>query len=445
MARKWWLVILLTAVGAHAQHPVTLEWCVRTALAENPGLQQAQTETRSADEDVKQATASFLPSFDASGSFRKQSMVPEIDIPPIQLPFGGAFSPFPEGGLSLGLRDTYDFRLTLSQPIFTGFRLINRKRITDAGGLVKHAEEIQKRNELIQKVEAAFGNLLKAKKFLEIALSAREQIQAHVDDVERFYVQGMIKKDELLKTRVKMTEAELVVLQAGNGVELAVVFLSNFIGRPLPPDAAFDWTASEAVPFNLEAAVQSALVRRPELEVVRQAKAAAEAGRKLARGGYFPSIAAFGTFGYGKPGIDLIGKKWMDYWIVGAGAEWNLWSWGKTRSQMRQASLKAVGLSEMERQVRDAVVLDVTQACLRLDEAQKRLDLTKQMQEQSKESFRVAENLYKQGQSSHTEFFDAQSEWTRSQSAKAQAEIDLMVARANWRKAVGENSYSDVK
>jgi outer membrane protein TolC len=62
------------------------------------------------------------------------------------------------------------------------------------------------------------------------------------------------------------------------------------------------------------------------------------------------------------------------------------------------------------------------------------------MEALAQESFRVAENLYRQGQSSHTEFFDAQSEYTRSQLARAQAEIDLMLARANWRKAAGESA-----
>ena len=428
------------AASVSGQTPVTLEWCVKKALDGNPGMRIAITETRAAEEDARQASASFLPSVDASGSYRKQSMVPKIDMSPIQLPFGGiSFSPFPEGGLSLGMRDTYDFRVTLSQPIFTGFRLIQRKRIADAVSAAKRMEEIQKRNELIQKVETAFGNVLKAKKVLEIAESGREQVASHLQDVGRFYRQGMVKKDELLKAGVKMTEADLNALQAANGVKLAFVFLDNAVGRALPSDAVFEWTASSVPSGNLETSLQSALARRPEPEAVRQAKTAAEAGMGIARGGYFPSVAAFGMVGYGKPGLDLIGKKWMDYWIVGVGAEWNLWNWGKTRSLAQQASMKTAGLVETERQVRDAVVLEVTQTFLRLDEAQKRLELTDRMQEQSRESFRVAENLYKQGQSSHIEFFDAQSEWTRAQLARAQAEIDLMVAQANWRKAVGEN------
>jgi outer membrane protein TolC len=266
-------------------------------------------------------------------------------------------------------------------------------------------------------------------------------VAAHLSDAERFFEQGLVKKDELLKARVRRTEADLAVLQAENGMALASVALENAIGEKLGPGATFGWTPAAPLPeIDLTTSLEKARSGRPEIAAVRAARRAAEAGKGLARGGAFPSIAVFGSLGYGKPGIDFIGKKWMDYWVFGAGAEWNLWSWGKTSSQMRQAELKSAGLSETLRQIEEGVALEVTQACLRLDEARRRLELTAEMEAQAQESFRVAENLYRQGQSSHTEFFDAQSECTRARLARVQAEIDLMLARGNWRKAVGESS-----
>jgi outer membrane protein TolC len=305
----------------------------------------------------------------------------------------------------------------------------------------KRLEEAQKRNELILKVETAYGMALKAGRILDIAKSGREQVAAHLSDAERFFEQGLVKKDELLRAKVRRTEADLAVLQAENGVALAAVALENAIGEKLAPGSTFEWTPDAAVPdMDLAASLEKARSGRPEVAAVRSARRAAEAGKGLVRGGVFPSIAVFGSLGYGKPGLNFIGKKWMDYWVVGAGAEWNLWSWGKTRSQMHQAELRSAGLSETQRQVEEGVVLEVTQACLRLDEAGERLGLTAEMEIQARESYRIAENLYAQGQSSHTEFFDAQSECTRARLARAQAEIDLMLARANWRKAVGESA-----
>jgi outer membrane protein len=439
MLKKIILPLLFFFAVLRGQTPVTLDWCLQTGLKNDPGLASAEMETDIAVEDSRQALASFFPSIDASGSFRHQSTVPKIEIPAIQLPFGGSpISLFPGGGMELGLADTYDFRLTASQPLFTGLRLFYRKKMADAAAAAKRMEQAQKRNDLLQRIETAFGGVLKAKKFLEIAQTGNAQVASHLEDVGHFYDQGLIKQDEWLKAKVRKTEAELAVLQAENGIVLAIAALEAAVGAKLPPDPRFEVAApADTTGADPVVSVRTALSNRPELLALASARAAADAGKGLARGGLFPSIAAFGTLGYGRPGLDFVGKKWMDYWLVGVGAEWNLWSWGKTRSQMRQAGLKSSGLAETERQARAAVTLEATQASLRLDEARRRLDLTLEMESQALESYRVAEHLYRQGQSSHADFFDAQSENMRSRLARAQAEIDLMVARANWRRAVG--------
>jgi outer membrane protein len=436
------------AAACAGQTRVTLDDCIRAGLESNPSMAVAEAEARSAGEDVTQALASFFPSLDVSGSFRRQSMVPKLEFPEIVLPWssGPPISLFPEGGMSLGVRDAAELRLTATQPLFTGFRLIRAKRMADAAASARAAEADAKRNDCVQTVEAAYGRSLQARKLLDIAKSGRGQVGAHLADVERFFEQGLIKRDELLKARVKSTEADLVVLQAENAVRMADAFLVNAIGRPLPEaaelaDVTPDAAAGAIVAADLEASIELAEKSRPELAASRFAKKAADEGKGAAAGRWFPSVAAFGTLGYGKPGLNFIGREWMDYWLVGAGLEWNLWEWGKTRSRYRQASLQAGKMRETERKIRDAVALDVTQAVFRLEEAGQRLALTAEMEAQAGEGFRVAENLYKQGQSSHSEFFDAQSEWDRSRTLHVQAGIDLFIAQSVWRRAVGRNGY----
>ncbi|MCU0643673.1 MAG: TolC family protein [bacterium] len=418
--RKYFILVLTFFWIQPAQAQMGLSECVKIALANNPGLKISETEASMTLEDARQAKSALLPSLDFSGNYRRQSTTPELTIPSIELPIGGApISLFPGGGMTLGTLDNYDFKLTISQPIFTGFRLSNWVKAANALATSRSLELEKNRIELIFKVETAYGNVLKSQKFLQIASSAREQVASHLQDVENYVAQGMAKKDELLKVQVKLSEAELVVIQAENAIKMAMVALENLIGQKLPSDVTL---ASMQVQEFVEAG---------------------QASIKIAKGGMFPSLAAFGTLGYGKPGLDFIKQEWMDYWLVGAGVEWNLWSWGKIRSQIQQAQLKIDAINQTARKVQDAITLDVTQSCLLLDEASKRLQLTSTMETQAQESFRVAETSYQQGQATHTEYFDAQSELTRAKLQKAQAEIDAALAQANWRRAVGTNAKSN--
>ncbi|MCI0515682.1 TolC family protein [candidate division KSB1 bacterium] len=438
---KIFLILIFLFWGTSLSAQMNLAECVKIALRHNPGLKISETETQLAREDVTQARSAFLPALNFSGAYRRQSEVPALQIPPISTPFGQTISLFPAGGMQLGSLDNFDFKLTLTQPVFARFQLSNRWQATRAIAASKNQELERTRAELIYKVEAAYANVLKAMKFLEIAQSARHQVQAHLRDVENFVAQGLAKKEEALKVQVKLSETELAQMQAENAVQIARLALENIMGQKIAENMQFTTFVSveDDIPPHA-AAVQAALEKRPEIKALEFVQTANTAIKKAARGCYLPALAAFGSLGYGKPGLNFIKSEWMDYWLVGIGAEWNLWNWGQTHSQVQQAQLRLNALAENERQLRDAITLDVTQAELHRTETGKRRQLTQVMAYQAQESFRITENSYRQGQATHTEFFDAQSELTRAQLQQAQAEIDAVLAQLNWRRAVGNNA-----
>jgi len=427
------LVPLFFAFAGAAAAQQSLPECVRIALARNPGLKAAESDAGIAAADVVQAKAARLPALDFSGSYRRQSTVPELNF---DSPLFQQF--FPAGGVKLGALDNSDLRLTVSQPIFSGFRLSQSRTAAAALAEASRGELARQRNELIFRVESAYAALLRAQKGAEIARSAREQIAAHLRDVEVMVEQGLARRDERLRVEVKASEAELVLLQAENGVALAEAALENLLATPLPAGEMYaEMGPGRLEPGDLASSLALALANRPELERLARAADAAAAGKKIARGGRLPNVAGFASYGYGKPGLDMIRNEWMNYWLVGVGAEWNLWNWGRTGAKVEQAELRRQGLAEGERQLREAIALEVKQAHLRLAEAAKRLEVTGRMTEQARASFAVAEKRYQQGQASNTDYFDAQSELTRARLQRAEAEVASALARAEWRRAVG--------
>jgi outer membrane protein len=431
--RALFITMLFLSLADYAAGQQSLPGCVKAALEHNPGLKMAESEAGIAEADVSQARAARLPALDFSGSYRRQSDIPELNI---DFPLAQQF--FPDGGFKLGSLDNTDMRLTVTQPIFTGSRLSQAQSAAKAVAEARKSEVARQRGELIFKVESAYAGLLRAQKGAEIARSAREQIAAHLRDVETMVAQGLARQDERLRVEVKASEADLALLQAENGVALASAVLENLLAIPLPEGELFaEMGAGRRAPGDLENSLQVAAAHRPELASLAEAKHAAEAGRKIARGGRLPSLAGFASYGYGKPGLNFIGDAWMDYWLVGVGAEWNLWNWGKSAAKIEQAELRLQGLAESERLLREGIALDVKQAHLRLTESAKRLEVAGRMAEQAQASFAVTQRQYLQGQASNTDYFDAQSELTRARLLQAEAEIESALARANWRRAVG--------
>jgi len=438
MQKRMVLLALLTATRL-GWGQVTLADMVHRALARNPGFAMVAAEAKSAGEEVVQARSAKWPELDFSGSYRRQIMVPEMKIAPITLPFGaGTYSPFPYGSLTLGTLDNFDFRMTVSQPIFTGFRISQRLAAAEANLAAKNTTLSRQRAELINRVEKAYGQILKMQKYIEIAASGRDQIASHLLDVRKMVDQGLLKKEEVLKVQVRLSEAELALVQAQNGHAISRAVLENLLAENLAPETRFDdMPVTDAEETNLTAALQVALGHRPELKTLNYAQQANQALTRIVQGNRLPTVAAFGSLGYGKPGLDLLNKEWMDYWLVGIGVEWNLWNGGKTRSQIQQSKIQGTSLVDADRQLKDAITLEVTQAFLQMQEVKQRQQLCGVLLAQAEESYRVAEANYRQGLCTHTEYFDAQSSLTRAQLGKAQTEIDYRISLANLRHVQG--------
>jgi outer membrane protein len=442
MQKSVMLHILLYSGCLFAQsNPRSIGECVRIALANNPGLRMAENDLRIANEDVSQAQAARWAFVDFSGTYKQQSMVPEFQISKVSMLFAGQeLTLFPGSKMKLGLLSSYDFRINATQPLFTGFRIRNGIKAAEAGANSKSYELRRNQSELIFKVESAYGNVLKAQKFVQIANAGKEQVLNHLRDVENYVSQGMARKDELLRVKVKLAEAELTVIQAQSGLDMALAALENVMGEKINSRTSFeDLKPGDSLRVDVEESYRKAISERAELQSLIFAKEASKRAEKIARGDWLPSLAIFGNYGYGRPGLNFIQTKWMDYWIVGAGMEWNLWNWGKSRSKVQQAVLKTSNIQEAEKQVRLAIRLDVTQACLKIDEAIKKEKSSTELEVQAQETFQVVENSYKQGQVTNSEFLDSQLDLTRAQLLRAQAEIDHALAKANWYRAVGIN------
>ena len=437
MKRKYLILMMCLAPALLFAGSLTLGQLKSMALANNPELEMARIDHLSARENARQFHTRRLPSLDFAGSYKYQSVVPELNIPPVDLGFGQPITVF-DKPMTLGTQDTYDFSLTLSQPLFTGFQLKNQDKSLHEMADSKELDYHRKKSELIYQVENGYYQLLKTDMIIAISQSAKDQVEAHLKDVRHFYEQGMARKDDVMKAEVKLSETDLSIMQAEHARATALAALENLTGEPLQDVTLDSIVINEALPpVDLPGSLAKAYANRLELKSLKTMQGAASSSVKAARGAYMPTVAAFGKLGYGKPGLDFINKEWMDYWVAGVSAEWSLWNWGKTSSQVQTAKLNVNRVRESINQVEQGIKLDVTRAVLQVDETEQRMRLSEKIVSQNQETFRIVENNYKNGMADNSDYLDVQLDLTRARLNLASAQVDYMIARSNLERAQG--------
>ncbi len=419
---------------------ITVQQCIDRALANNAELAADVTRYEQRLSQVNEASSQLFPQADMSFSYQRQSTVPEFELPQGTLPGGTPLSSlFPQGGFELGSPDQIDARLKISQPLFTGFRLRRQKEARKEQVNVTKQNIEQNKRDLIFRVYKTYGQVLQAQNLVDIAETSRTQIQAHLQDVQNLFQQGMARKDQVLRVKVKLSEAELTILKAQNGLKLSRAALEKTMGESLDQGLHFtEWQLAIDVD-SLAVAIDRALKSRSEIQTLGRMHAATRIQTQIAKGGRWPSVSAFGILGYGKPGLDFIENEWMDYWIVGIDSQWNVWDWGKTDAQVEYAQLESRRLEYQLQAVRDAIQLDVKQTWFNWQETAERIQLTLEIEEQARLSFEIVNNSFKQGMATQSEVLDAQSELTRARTLVVQARIEHSVAAANLARAMEMN------
>ncbi len=151
MKRIFILIILLAAVGFAQDKVLTLQQCIQLGMENSNELKISKAKVVSSDAKITEANSHLLPQLKFQASYMRLS-----NIPPAEINLG--FLPQPIQIMPTILNN-YNLKLSLQQPLFTGFRLWSAKSIADNNYQASNYEYDRDLN------EAAFPN---PKCFLEL-------------------------------------------------------------------------------------------------------------------------------------------------------------------------------------------------------------------------------------------------------------------------------------
>ncbi|MEK9150175.1 MAG: TolC family protein [Candidatus Desantisbacteria bacterium] len=413
---KWtFLSLLLFSMGWTEVKHLTLEQAEQIALENNYSLKSASKKVISASEKIKEAKAGYLPTLSLNSSYTR------LDEAPTMM------------GMTLGDDDIYEVKTTLTQQVFTGGKLSAALEIAELNCESAQCEYERVKNELILAVKSAYFGILKALKFQQVATDAVKQVEAHLRIVHNLYDAGMVAKVDLLKAEVQLANTKQNLVKAENAVILAKAVFNQILAQDqTAPVEVVDILEFTPYEINLETCIKETLQFRPELNGAKENINILKQMVKLVKSDFYPSVAMTGNYDYKKQGID-----WEKTWLVEVMANYTLWDWDARRSRIKQAEANLEAMQAQQLNLSEAITLEVRQAYLSLDEANKNIEVAQQSIGQAEESLRITEEMYKEGATTNTDVLDSQTMLTQSRTNYYQALYDYHLAWARLQKAVG--------
>ena len=406
---------------------------IEAALEANLGLKQSREEVNAALATKKARTTNFLPTFSARYGYIRR------DQPTSQALIG-------QQGQALDViinpEDEYNFVTSFSQPIFTGFTLINQYKIASLGLDVAEISEKLTRQDVILDAKNAYFSILKSQKLMTVAEDTVKQVTAQKEVAENMYQVGMSPLNDLLQSQVQLANDKQRFITAQNNLEISKSQFNTLLRRPVNAPVAIvdilDYTPFE---HDINYCLTQASQNRLELQVADLEVQIAEKDYEVSKGNYYPSIDLTGNWTRRGTEWDVDGGDGISdkkFWDIRATATWDFWQWGRTRYGVKEKLSRLSQAKYRKEDIVDNIELEVKQAFLRTKETEKNITTIEKAIEQAKENLRITEERYKEQVSTTTDVLVAQTLLTETMTNYYNALYDFKIAKAVLYRAIGQ-------
>ena len=418
--------------GEDPANTLTLQQTINAALEANLGLLESIEEVKAAQENKKARITEFLPTLNARYNYIYR------DSPTTQAL-----------GTQQGIVDVlinpdeeYNFVTSFSQPLFTGFALLNQYKIASMGLDVAEFRELITRQDVILDAKNAYFSILKAAKLVNVAEDNVKQITAQKEVAENMYQVGMSPLNDLLQSQVQLANAKQQLITAINNLDVAKSQFNTLLRRPVnTPVAIADILDYTPFDQDINYCLAYAEDNREEIDVADLEVQIAEKDYNLTKKDYYPTVNLTGTHTQRGTDWDVDGGTGIadkEFWDIRATATWDFWQWGRTTYGVREKLSRIAQAKYRKEQILDNIELQVKEAYLRTKESEKNITTVEKAIEQARENLRITEERFKEQVSTATDVLVAQTLLVETMTNYYNALYDYKIAKAVLYRAIGQ-------
>lgn len=474
------LLLLGATLSSYAQQVLTLDSCRALALANNKELRISLEKVNAAHYEKKAAFTNYLPKIDLTGGYmrtqkeisllsdeQKQSIgnmgtnlgnqLQQLVAANPGLAAGlqellpGAVAGLTDGlnAVGQGLVDAFrtDTRnmtvgaATLTQPLFMGGKIIAYNKITKYAERLAESQHATGMQDLILQTDQVYWQIISLVNKKKLAENFLELVQKLDSDVDKMIKEGVATKADGLSVKVKVNEAEMMLTQVDNGLNLSKMLLCQLCGLPLETDFQLADESMKDLPLPntyTEANVSTALSNREELKSLELASEIYRQKVNVVRADFLPSVALTANYLVTNPSlVNGFENKFRGMWAAGIVVKIPVFHWGEGIYKVKAAKAEANIARYKLEDIKEKVELQVTQNSYKVNESTKKLALAEKNMEKAEENLRYANLGFKEGVIPTSNVLEAQTAWFSAQSGKIDAQIDVKMSELYLNKSMG--------
>jgi len=430
---------------AAGRRRISLAEALAIAMRQNRPLQAAGLEQQATGSDVTVVRAQMLPRLDAIENYSNSN------YPPLVFTDILAQQDFSQSDLSLhqlnfpSSYSNFQSQVVLSQSLFAGGRLLAALRAANDRADIRTFEDTRTHEQVEYEVIEGYYRAVLAEETTGVVQRALDAAQAHRGLAKDRFNQGMTLKSDLLRTEVLLGSLEQRDIEAREQLRIAWAALAHTLGAedeaiaPLKPGDALSGSPGPQ-PARLDELAAEAPGNRPEFRIAHAQVDAARQQVTIARAEYLPSVNLAASYENDSQYLTRAGNSYLVFLNV----KQNIFNGFASKAGLDAARARLRRAQVLERDLREAIALEVETAYRNLTAARKSIDVARQDNDYAADALKILEDRYRSGLATNVDVLEAQAAREQADMQLAQARVAVVIDEAALRLATGAAPAGDL-
>jgi len=314
MKKIFILLIIISFGKVYAQDTLNLTFCRQRTVSTYPLNSDFEHNLKINELKIKNIKSIYYPTLNLTGQLIHVSDVPHYvsDNPMLQIPKID--------------NNQYKIMLEARQVIYDGGLTKKQKAMEESSLQVQNKDIEVKLYALNEQVNDVYFMILlfqEQKRLLELT---QKTLYEQLKIVQSGVKNGVLLPGDadVLTAEILRTEQNISELDAGRNSGLEI--LENLMDTVFTGETVLKVPELLPVPENPE-------INRPEYKLLDAQQVNLQDVSELNQVKRFPYLAAFGTFGYGYPGLNMLQDKADIIYTFGLNLSWTIFDWNKTKHE----------------------------------------------------------------------------------------------------------------
>jgi outer membrane protein TolC len=442
--------------AADVPYTLDLKTAVDTALTNNKEILSSRFEQQGAQADVKSSYGRFLPQVNVEGKMTQINAPLVFDLSDIRtamisadaatLRTAGVTNPDILSAFTAGLNSSvppfeaqlqkeqyYNLTATLTQPLFTGGKLILNTRAKRQAYEIKGEQLEIVNNKIASETCQAYMRIQLARQVVDIRKDVLAGMLDHQKNAEMLFKQGMIARAAKLKTDVAVSEARRELSKSRKDLELAFLALKNAEGVELLSPVL---TTELFVPEKLGALseyTEKCSSKNHQKALISKNKNLLKTKESSIKSNFMPTVAAFGRYELYQNDLTIFDPEWA----VGIVANINIFNGASDLMDIASTRKQIEAAARLEEYIDDSAKIQTEKYYKDIESAREQHDSLLKSRELADENLRLYKESFKEGMASASDVIDAELTLEKVKIEESKSLFDLDCALADLLNTTG--------